>query len=253
MKRFLILALCMVGFISLAGAQNIAGDWQGPLTTAMGELRLVIHITQAAGGTLTAVMDSPDQAMAGAPLDTFTLDAGKVHFTLNAAKGVFDGSLRGNGSISGYWTQGGGQKMQLTLNRTATPIKMTHDPAPPSDIDGTWAGIYEVPTQSVPEKKQVTFHIKNTADGLTVTFDLPEMGATGWPATEVARKGNSVKIRMKQYGVLVQVKLNKTLDAMTGDWIQGDEQAHALNMKKTKGPEADGNKPDAAKSDAPKQ
>jgi len=248
-KRFVVMTAIVLCSVAFAGAQDLSGDWQGPLTTPMGELRLVLHVTKQADGTYKGTMDSPDQATMGAPLDAITLDGSKVHFTLNVAKGVFDGSLKSNGSITGNWMQGtGAQKMPLTLNKTTAPLKLDHAPAPPSDIDGTWEGIYNVPTANVPEKKQVTFHIKNTADGLMATFDLPEAGAKGWPATEVQRKGNSVKIRMKQFNVVIQVKLNKTLDNMTGDWIQGDDPARTLNIKKTQGPTAD-----TPKSDTPKQ
>jgi hypothetical protein len=248
-KRFLALVALVVGATAFGSAQDISGDWQGPLTTPMGELRLVLHVTKQADGTYKGTMDSPDQHSNGAPLDTITLDAGKVHFTLNVAKGSFDGSLKGNGTISGNWSQGTPpQKMPLTLAKTTTPLKLDHAPAPPTDIDGTWEGIYNVPTASVPEKKQVTFQIKNTADGLTATFDLPEMSVKGWPVTEVARKGNSVKMRMKQFNVLIQVKLNKALDSMTGDWSQGDDPARTLSIKKTQGPA-----PDASKAVAPKQ
>ena len=162
MKRLLITAFFVAAIVSFASAQDMTGDWQGPLTTPVGELRLIIHVTKAADGTLKAVMDSPDQAMAGAPLDVFTFEGGKVHFTLNVAKGVFDGSLKGS-TINGYWSQGGGPKMQLVLNKTTTPLKTTHDPAPPSDIDGTWDGIYNTPTggTTAPEKNRVTFYIKN--------------------------------------------------------------------------------------------
>lgn len=247
-KRWVGLAALVVGLATWAGAQDISGDWQGPLTTPMGELRLVVHVTKQPDGTYKAIMDSPDQAIVGAALDAFTLDGSKVHFTLNAAKGVFDGSLKGNGSISGNWMQGANsQKMQLTLAKTTTPLKLEHAPAAPSDIDGTWQGTYEVPTGAAPEKKQVTFQIKNTADGLTASFDVPEMGAKGWPVTEVARKGNSVKLKMKQFNVLVQVKVNKTSDSMTGDWLEGEDPARAFNMKKTQGPAADASKADATK------
>jgi hypothetical protein len=255
MKQGFGLALIVLAAGCAAQAQDITGDWQGPLTTPMGELRMVLHITRNADGTLKATMDSPDQAAAGAPVDSIVLDASKVHFTVNIIKGVFDGALKGNGSISGNWTQGtGGQKMPLTLSKTTTPMKMTHDPAPPSDIDGMWEGIYETHGEGGRiEKNHVTFHIKNTADGLTATADLPEMmGIKGWPATAVTRKGNSIKINLKQVNVIVQVKINKALDTMTGDWIQGDDPARALSLKRTKeeaSPEA--SKP--ATADAPKQ
>jgi hypothetical protein len=200
-------------------------------------LRLIVHVNRATDGTLKATMDSPDQGMAGATLDIFTLDAGKVHFTLNVAKGVFDGALKGNGTITGNWTQGSGPKMPLTLTKTTTPLKTTHDPAPPSDIDGTWEGTYDTPAGGTdrPNKNRVTLHIKNTADGLTATVDLPDMmNVKGWPATAVTRKGNAIKISIKQVSVLFQAKIGKTLDEMTGDWIQSDGPPRALTMKKTK-------------------
>ncbi|MFZ0807229.1 MAG: hypothetical protein WAN03_13630 [Candidatus Sulfotelmatobacter sp.] len=251
MKRLLISAFFVAALVSLASAQDIVGDWQGPLTTASGELRIVLHVTKGADGTLKATLDSPDQAVGGIPVDSISSEGNKIRFVATVIKGNFEGGMKGANTISGNWTQGAStQKMQMVLTRTTTPLKMTHEPAAPSDIDGTWEGVYEVPTASVPEKKQVTFHIKNTADGQTATFDLPDAGAKGWPATEIERKGNSVKIHLKQFNVLAQVKLNKTLDKMTGDWIQGDDPARTLSIKKTQGPAADAPKADAA---APKQ
>jgi uncharacterized protein len=248
MKRLLISALfvSMILFGALASAQDITGDWQGPLTTPQGELRLVVHVTKAADGTLKATMDSPDQAMAGAPLNTFTLEGSKVHFTLNVAKGVFDGALKSNGTISGNWTQGtGGQKMPLVLTKTTTPIKTTHDPAPPSDIDGTWEGSFDSPANG---KVHVTFHIKNTADGLTATAEIPEQNIKGWPATAVTRKGSSVKLAMAQVGGGFDGKVNKSLDTMSGDWTQGEEHP-PLVLKKAK----DDSASNAPKTDAQKK
>jgi|HubBroStandDraft_1064217.scaffolds.fasta_scaffold09319_3 hypothetical protein len=226
-------------------AQDITGDWQGTLTNDMGELRLIVHVTKAADGTLKATMDSPDQAMAGAPLDTFTLDGTKVHFTLNVAKGVFDGSLKGSSSISGSWTQGPSPKMPLTLNKTTTPLKLQHDPAPPSDIDGAWEGIYDTPAGESGRvgKNHVTFHIKNTADGLTATLDLPDANIKGWPATSVTRKGSSIKIATKQINTIFSGKANKNLDAISGDWTQGDGPSRALILKRTKEDSPDAQKP----------
>jgi hypothetical protein len=225
-------------------AQDITGDWQGTLTNDMGELRLVVHITKAADGTLKATMDSPDQAMAGAPLDTFTLEGAKVHFTLNVAKGIFDGTLKGSASISGNWTQGTSPKMPLVLNKTTTPFKLQHDPAPPSDIDGAWEGTYDAPQgERLHNAFHVIFHIKNTADGLTATVDLPEASIKGWPAAAVTRKGSSIKISMKQLNTIFSGKANKTLDAMSGDWTQGDGPSRAVVLKRTKEDAPDAQKP----------
>ncbi len=52
MKRLLISAFFVAALVSLASAQDIVGDWQGPLTTAAGELRIVLHVTKTADGTI---------------------------------------------------------------------------------------------------------------------------------------------------------------------------------------------------------
>ena len=61
MKRMLILVALFAA--SMAQAQDIAGDWQGTLNTGMGELRLVLHITKTADGSLKATLDSVDLAL----------------------------------------------------------------------------------------------------------------------------------------------------------------------------------------------
>ena len=230
-KPFLSLVAVVLGLSTFGSAQDISGDWQGPLTTQMGELRLVLHVTKQPDGTYSATLDSPDQNSNGVPLDTMTLDGTKVHFTLSAAKGFFDGTLKSNGSISGNWSQGTPpQKTPLVLTKTTSPIKTQHDPAPPSDIDGTWEGTIEAPQQA---KLHVVIHFRNTADGLTATMDSPDQNMKGWPATSVTRKGSSVKVTMNQISGVFQGKISKALDSITGDWSQGSENL-PLVLRKTK-------------------
>lgn len=230
-RVFLYTALAAAA-VSFATAQDITGDWQGPLAIPKGELRLVVHVSKGPDGSLKGVMHSPDQAINGVTLDSISIEGSKVTFTLNAANGSFTGSLKNNGSIAGTWTQGTPpQKMQLVLTKTTTPIKTQHDAAPPSDIDGTWAATLEGGEEA---KVHLTFHIKNTADGLTVTTDCPEMHIQGWPATSVTRKGSTMKVGMKQINANFEGKLNKNLDSMSGGWMEGDEPVHPLTFKRMK-------------------
>ena len=53
MKRWPILGLIFLA-ACLARAQDIAGDWQGTLSAGGAELRLVLHLTKAADGSLTS-------------------------------------------------------------------------------------------------------------------------------------------------------------------------------------------------------
>lgn len=235
MKRILVFAAVILA-AHLASAQDIAGDWQGTLTTGMGELRMVLHVMKAPDGSLKALLDSPDQAMVGINVDTITFDNGKLHFMLKPINGNYDGTLKGNGSFNGNWSQGAqGAKLPLVLARTTNPVKLQHAPAPPSDIDGTWEGTLEPPGG----KLRIAFHLKNTADGLTATMDSPDQKLQGWPATEVTRKGSSIKITMAQVSGVFEGKINKTLDGMSGDWTQhGNGLSLQLKKTKTESPES---------------
>lgn len=230
MKRIWILApLILTALIlasSLANAQDITGDWQGTITTGMGELRLVLHIAKNAGGTLKAVIDSPDQNAAGVTIDSITLDANKVHFSSAALKSSYEGTLKSSDTINGNWIQGA--KLPLVFKKTTTPLKTVHKPAPPTDIDGKWEGAIDTPQG----KLHIVFHLQNTEDGLMAAMDSPDQKLIGWPATSVSRKGSSIKIEMKQISGYFQGKLNKDLDTISGDWSQGSDMP--LQLKRAK-------------------
>jgi|HubBroStandDraft_6_1064221.scaffolds.fasta_scaffold00029_67 hypothetical protein len=231
----IVVALLALAAAGVAQAQDVTGDWQGNLGIGSGELRIVLHVTKSPEGALTATLDSPDQAIVGMPVDSIKLDGAKLRFIVTIIKGAYEGTVKNNSSINGNWAQP--QKMPLDFRRTTTPIKLDHPPAPPSDIDGIWEGTLDMPSQG---RLHLTFHLKNTGDGLTATMDCPDLNAKGWPATTVARKGSSVKIEMIQVGGMFQGKLNKDLSIMSGDWSQGPN--YALTLKRAKEAPADAQK-----------
>jgi hypothetical protein len=210
-------ALCVIAVAAscVAHAQDITGDWQGTITAGMAEVRLVLHVSKNADGTLKAVVDSPDQNAVGVSIDSITLEGNKLRFTSTPLKASYEGTLKSADQIYGNWTQG--QKLPLDFKRTTTPIKMQHKSASPSDIDGRWEGALDSPQG----KLRLVFHLTNTEDGLMATMDSPDQKMTGWPATSVTRKGSSIKISMKQIGGYFQGKISKNLDTMSGDWSQG--------------------------------
>jgi hypothetical protein len=66
------IALTLVAAVSVSAATPFGGDWQGVIKVQNQDLRLVLHIKEAAG-KLTATFDSPDQYVAGMPVDTIEL------------------------------------------------------------------------------------------------------------------------------------------------------------------------------------
>jgi hypothetical protein len=236
MRKTIAIMVLALAAVCVAQGQDIAGDWQGSLNTGMGELRIVLHVTKSADGTLKATLDSPDQGIVGMAVDSITLTGAKLMFTVSLVKGSYEGTIKNGTSITGNWAQP--KKMLLDFKKTTTPIKLDHPPAPPSDIDGTWEGVLDMPSSG---KLHLVFHIKNTGDGLTATMDSPDQSMQGYPATAVTRKGSSVKIEMIQVSGEYHGKLNKDLNVMSGDWSQGPN--YPLTLKRAKEAPADTKKP----------
>jgi len=118
----LLIALSLVIgaiLLSSASSQSIAakdsdspavGTWEGTLDAgAQGQLRVVVHISQAADGTLAATLDSPDQGAKGIPVSKITFKDPDLSFESSAIGGSYQGTMNKERSeIAGTWSQGGG-------------------------------------------------------------------------------------------------------------------------------------------------
>jgi len=87
---------------------DIDGTWLGTLDFGGTKLRIVFHILNTDDG-LTATADSPDQGAKGMPV-TVTRDGSSIKFDLKGATATFEGKIAADlKSISGTFSQGGGQ------------------------------------------------------------------------------------------------------------------------------------------------
>lgn len=215
MKGVLVF-LILTFLATFTGAQDVAGDWQGTLNTGVGELRLVLHITKAANGTLTATLDSVDQQANGIPVKSATMKDSKLSLDLEAVHGTYEGTVAADAqSISGTWSQG--KALPLEFKKSAAPSKTEHKPAAPSDIDGAWTGTLDTGMG----KLRVVFHIVNTEDGLIATLDSPDQGAKGIPISSVKREGNSLSMEAKSIGGVFKGRIAMDLSSIGGVWTQG--------------------------------
>jgi pimeloyl-ACP methyl ester carboxylesterase len=96
-----------------ASAEEAAGDWNGLLG---GQLHILVHVTNGAGGHYGATLESPDQGSFVLPADKVAADADHFSFTIDKIGGSFAGTWRAekNGWV-GTWTQG--QSLPLVLSR----------------------------------------------------------------------------------------------------------------------------------------
>ncbi len=126
MRSILSFALfCTLMLAGCSGARQAAdepppslvGDWSGQLNAMGTSLRIIFHVQEAADGTLTATLDSPDQGASGLQVNEVSLDGDQVRMVARGISGVYTGTLRpGAQAIDGTWAQGG-QTFALNLER----------------------------------------------------------------------------------------------------------------------------------------
>ncbi|NQU79936.1 MAG: hypothetical protein HQ543_00265, partial [Bacteroidetes bacterium] len=116
LRKAVFTLLLLPAIIWVGKTQTITGDWNGVLDLEGISLQIVLHIKQVENG-FQATMDSPDQDAFDIPLDTLTLESGKLEFIFNSAgakyAGIVDESFT---NIKGTFSQGG-QDLPLAFQR----------------------------------------------------------------------------------------------------------------------------------------
>jgi len=91
-------------WIQSALAQEIEGVWQGRLGRK--RLRLILKLARASDGTLTGMLDSPDQGGANLPIDALVLTDQRLRFSLLRINAAYEGTLNKRSTkIVGRWKQ----------------------------------------------------------------------------------------------------------------------------------------------------
>ncbi len=195
MKKPFIISTFILVITAASFAQDITGDWNGTLKPGGGELRLVLHITKNADGTLKATLDSIDQGANAIPVTAITLKDSKLNLKVDAVNGTYDGKVNADTSeIDGMWSQGG--SLELIFHRGNIAAKPAPKPAKPSDIDGDWLGTLDTGMARL----RLVLHISNTEDGLTASVDSLDQNAKGLQVTSITRTGPALKFEMKAIG-----------------------------------------------------
>lgn len=200
---------------SAANQSSIAGDWAGTLDAGGAQLRLLLHITAAKDGSLTATLDSIDQGANGIPIKTATFHDGKLNLDVEAVHGTYDGTLNKDASeIAGTWSQG--QPLALNFKRAQQQTAAAPKPAPPTDIDGTWSGKLETPAAML----TINLKIANMDSGLTAQIQSPDQSPNWAPANSIARDGDKLTVEFKAFGATYEGKISADHTTIDGKFNQ---------------------------------
>ena len=229
MKRALPAAVLFLFFASLGHAQTVVGDWLGTIQLASVELRMQLHVVRQSNGAYSATLDDIDHGQNGIAVSSISFTDAKLSFVASAISASYEGRVNAEGTaIEGTWAQG--ISLPLTFRRLKTPLKLSHKPAKPSDIDGTWEGVI-----GAADGARLIFHVANTEDGLTATVDSPGQNLSGWPVPVVTRNGSMLRLEIKQVSAVFQGKISSDLATIDGSWETPDKHWPLL-LKKVKDP-----------------
>jgi hypothetical protein len=184
----LVVLLCGWALYPLPGKSQsspqafpLAGDWQGDLQIKKVVHHLVLHFDTNAEGKMTALEDFPDENAFGWPAIGGSFDGS--HLTLRFAQWklnkegtvAYPSVYSYEATVSPSGTELTGvikdkeESWPLNCKRFTWQVK-TPKPAPPTPVDGDWAGFEDWGNNKV----RKVFHISNTEDGLRAYLDVPE-------------------------------------------------------------------------------
>jgi hypothetical protein len=222
-KAAAILLCLSMALMRHVQAQNITGSWQGTQLIGVGEYRVLLRVSESKKDGLAASIDFIDMGGKFIPVTAISASESKLLFRVDSIEGSYEGTINADASIiSGIWKQPSFE-VPLSFSRSAAPKKLSAKR--PSDINGYWTGT--VKHDPIPGcdpsfgEVRYSFHITNTADGLTATFNIPDNGTVGWPATSITREDASLRIEMKQLAGRFQGTVNKEKTVMDGAWMEG--------------------------------
>ncbi len=140
MKKNVLLAVLFLAIMLTNSlyAQNISyknilpGSWLGKISTSGIDLRLIFNLKLNDKDSLIATVDSPDQGTKNIPLGRVILDDKKLTIQAPSLLGEYNGTVTGDSTIEGTWTQHGANfTVDLRKLKSAFIINRPQEPKPP--------------------------------------------------------------------------------------------------------------------------
>lgn len=220
-------SLCIVLFASVAsgsiGPDPIADDWHGSLTIPTGELSIIVTIKSADDGTLSAQLESPDQAPGQKiPISEISLVDDHLHIVIAmiGAKIELDWD-DDQQHFSGIFSQGA--QLPITLSRGLPDKKPVIE-----GLDGTWNATVNRNGVDL----RLILHINTTDTGTQISLDSPDMMTNGIQVTDLTRDGERVSYKIPvSSGSFVGTLIDE--HTLEGTWTIPDQDDAIVTFVRT--------------------
>jgi hypothetical protein len=112
-KYFLIIAILVMVTNALSAQDKVKntilpGSWMGKLSVDGMELRVIFNLKLIQKDSLIVTLDSPDQGAKDIPAGPVVVQNKKIMIKAPGINGQYDGTLMGDSTITGTWSQNGG-------------------------------------------------------------------------------------------------------------------------------------------------
>src|SRR5260370_20484428 len=113
----LFVLLTISAFTAQIGTAQQVADFAGDYVGMLGPLHVKLHIAVAAGGNISANVDSPDQQLFALPCADVSVNGQALSFAVPNVRGEWTGVMSADQtSLSGVWKQG--RPMPLNFTRS---------------------------------------------------------------------------------------------------------------------------------------
>lgn len=206
----LFVAACDSPVLAQDTAQpEIEGAWTGTLETPRGNLTLVIHVKKDEAGTISAELESVDQAPGRrTPVNDFLADDDEMSWKISAI----------GASYSGRWVASD-QQWQGTFNQGFDMALNLHKGLPDEKpiiegMDGRWEGSAQLNGATL---RQVLV-IQTGEGGTTVTYSSPDQLANGLAVPDFKIDGQAVTFSIMNGVTSFAGTLNEDRSQLTGQF-----------------------------------
>jgi len=251
MKSLILTIITFATFIGgTAQAQDLSGTWQGTLRVNEREARLVMKISNDAGG-LKALLYNIDQGGNAIPSGPLTIQGSNVKVSFPGIDGTYEGKLNADGdSLVGTWPRL--QSLPLNLKRataeTAWTIPVPQAPLKPMAADAN--PTFEIatiklsrlddprlPTMQIQPRRLLTWN-KSVMNLIEEAYSINPseiLNAPDWLNTKydiVAQPDGEGQPSVRQWDVMLQ-KLLADRFHLSFHWDKKEVSIYALTVTKS--------------------
>ena len=202
---------------------DMPGDWIGTLNTPQGTMRLWLTVTADKNHTLTAQLESIDQAPGQKiPVNDILVKDNRLTFKISAIGASYTGTWQtANSQWVGTFSQG--MEFPLAFKRGR--------PTPKATIEGL-DGIWRATINRNGKNLRFALKVQTGANGTQALLDALDAPAYNIPVSGLAREGNNIQFKVAAASVTFNGDIDEKASMLTGEWQRTDEPALTLTFKR---------------------